>query len=78
MILGISWAELAARTAATQTVISRLEGDAVRPTLPCCVVLAGTLDFKITGTSAHAGLPEGVAGSSSSPTGAPSDGDQDH
>ena len=59
--LGISQAELAARAGTTQTVISRLEGGAVTPTLPLLHRLAGALegelDIKITGTSTRAEFP---------------------
>lgn len=45
----------------TQTVISRLEGGVVTPTLPLLHHLAGALggelDLKITGMSAHAEFP---------------------
>jgi len=45
----------------TQTVISRLEGGAVTPTLPLLHRLAGALEgelnLKITGTSTHAEFP---------------------
>ncbi|SDT78758.1 helix-turn-helix domain-containing protein [Actinoplanes derwentensis] len=57
-VLGISQAELAARAGTTQTVISRLEGGAVTPTLPLLHRLAsalqGELDLQITGTGMHA------------------------
>lgn len=60
-VLGISQAELAARAGTTQTVISRLEGGAVTPTLPLLHRLAkaleGELDLKITGTSLQAEFP---------------------
>jgi transcriptional regulator with XRE-family HTH domain len=59
--LGLSQAELAARAGTTQTVISRLEGGAVTPTLPLLHRLAGALegelDIKITGTSTRAEFP---------------------
>ena len=45
----------------TQTVISRLEGGAVTPTLPLLHRLAGALEgelnIKITGTTTHAEFP---------------------
>ena len=53
--------KLAARADTTQTVISRLEGGAVTPTLPLLHRLAsaleGELDLKITGTSLRAEFP---------------------
>jgi transcriptional regulator with XRE-family HTH domain len=56
--LGLSQAELASRAGTTQTVISRLEGGAVTPTLPLLHRLAGALegvlDLRITGTSTRA------------------------
>jgi transcriptional regulator with XRE-family HTH domain len=59
--LGISQTELARRAGTTQTVISRLEGGAVTPTLPLLHRLAGALEgelnLKITGTSTHAEFP---------------------
>lgn len=59
--LGISQTELARRTGTTQTVILRLEGGAVAPTLPLLHRLAGALEgelnLKITGTSTHAEFP---------------------
>jgi transcriptional regulator with XRE-family HTH domain len=59
--LGMSQAELATRAGTTQTVISRLEGGAVTPTLPLLHRLAsaleGELDLKITGTSLRAEFP---------------------
>lgn|GEM_PF-288160 len=59
--LGLSQAELAARAGTTQTVISRLEGGAVTPTLPLLHRLAGALegelDIKTTGTSTRAEFP---------------------
>lgn len=59
--LGISQTELATRAGTTQTVISRLEGGAVTPTLPLLHRLAsaleGELDLRITGTSLRAEFP---------------------
>ncbi|MBN1170596.1 MAG: helix-turn-helix domain-containing protein [Micromonosporaceae bacterium] len=59
--LGISQSELARRAGTTQTVISRLEGGAVTPTLPLLHRLAGALEgelnLKITGTSTHVEFP---------------------
>lgn len=59
--LGLTQAELAARAGTTQTVISRLEGGAVTPTLPLLHRLAGALegelDIRITGTSTRAEFP---------------------
>ncbi|MEV6345359.1 helix-turn-helix domain-containing protein [Actinoplanes sp. NPDC051851] len=59
--LGISQAELATRAGTTQTVISRLEGGAVTPTLPLLQRLAGALegelDIRITGTNTRAEFP---------------------
>ena len=59
--LGLSQAQLAARAGTTQTVISRLEGGAVTPTLPLLHRLAGALEgeleLKITGTSTRAEFP---------------------
>ena len=59
--LGISQSELARRAGTTQTVISRLEGGAVTPTLPLLHRLAGALEgelnLKITATSTHAEFP---------------------
>lgn len=59
--LGISQAELAARARTTQTVISRLEGGAVTPTLPLLHRLAsaleGELNITITGTNTRAEFP---------------------
>ncbi|WP_430783555.1 helix-turn-helix domain-containing protein [Actinoplanes sp. G11-F43] len=52
--LGISRSELAARTGITPTVISRLEGGAVTPTLPMLHRLASVLDLQITGTGMRA------------------------
>ena len=56
--LGISQSELARRASTTQTVISRLEGGAVTPTLPLLHRLAGALEgelnLKITATSTYA------------------------
>jgi predicted transcriptional regulator len=56
--LGISQSELARRAGTTQTVISRLEGGAVTPTLPLLHRLAGALEgelsLKITATTTHA------------------------
>jgi transcriptional regulator with XRE-family HTH domain len=61
MALGISQAELASRAGTTQTVISRLEGGSVTPTLPLLHRLAGALegelDLKITGTTTRAEFP---------------------
>lgn len=61
MTLGISQTELAARAGTTQTVISRLEGGAVTPTLPLLHRLAsaleGELDLRITGTTLSAEFP---------------------
>jgi len=52
---------LAARAGTTQTVISRLEGGAVTPTLPLLHRLAsaleGELDLKITGAGLRAEFP---------------------
>jgi transcriptional regulator with XRE-family HTH domain len=59
--LGLSQTELARRAGTTQTVISRLEGGAVTPTLPLLHRLAGALEgelsLKITGTSTRAEFP---------------------
>jgi transcriptional regulator with XRE-family HTH domain len=59
--LGISQTELARRADTTQTVISRLEGGAVTPTLALLHRLAGALEgelsLKITGTGTHAEFP---------------------
>ncbi len=59
--LGISQTELARRAGTTQTVISRLEGGAVTPTLPLLHRLAGALEgelnLRITGTSTKAEFP---------------------
>jgi predicted transcriptional regulator len=59
--LGISQSELARRAGTTQTVISRLEGGAVTPTLPVLHRLAGALEgelsLKITATSTQATFP---------------------
>lgn len=59
--LGLSQAELAARAGTTQTMISRLEGGAITPTLPLLDRLAGALegelDIKTTGTSTRAEFP---------------------
>lgn len=59
--LGISQSELARRAGTTQTVISRLEGGAVTPTLPLLHRLAGALEgelnLTITGTSTRAEFP---------------------
>lgn len=59
--LGISQSELARRAGTTQTVISRLEGGAVTPTLPLLHRLAGALEgelnLKITGTGTRAEFP---------------------
>jgi transcriptional regulator with XRE-family HTH domain len=59
--LGMSQSELARRAGTTQTVISRLEGGAVTPTLPLLHRLAGALEgelnLKITATSTHAEFP---------------------
>jgi transcriptional regulator with XRE-family HTH domain len=59
--LGLSQSELARRAGTTQTVISRLEGGAVTPTLPLLHRLAGALEgelnLTITGTSTRAEFP---------------------
>lgn len=59
--LGISQSELARRAGTTQTVISRLEGGAVTPTLPLLHRLAGALEgelnLKITGTNTQVEFP---------------------
>lgn len=59
--LGLSQAELASRAGTTQTVISRLEGGSVTPTLPLLHRLAGALegqlDIKITGNTTRAEFP---------------------
>ncbi len=59
--LGLSQAEVASRAGTTQTVISRLEGGSVTPTLPLLHRLAGALegelDLKITGNSTRAEFP---------------------
>ena len=59
--LGISQSELARRAGTTQTVISRLEGGAVTPTLPLLHRLAGALEgeliLKITATTTRAEFP---------------------
>jgi ribosome-binding protein aMBF1 (putative translation factor) len=47
MALGISQTELARRAGTTQTVISRLEGGAVTPTLPLLHRLAGALEGEV-------------------------------
>ncbi|GAA2631469.1 helix-turn-helix domain-containing protein [Paractinoplanes durhamensis] len=58
---GISQAALAKRAGSTQTLISRLEGGAVTPTLPLLHRLAraleSELDLKITGTGLRAEFP---------------------
>ena len=59
--MGLSQSELARRAGTTQTVISRLEGGAVTPTLPLLHRLAAALEselnLRITGTGTHAEFP---------------------
>lgn len=60
--LGLSQAEVASRAGTTRTVISRLEGGSVTPTLPPLHRLAGAmegeLDLRITGNRTWTEFPE--------------------